>query len=182
MYSHRLIIYLLLSLALHGSLLGISVSKPASSVPAQRLHALLRLPQELPKLPDLVPLSVPDSLLKNTVEDERPSVAPPRLEPPPVRNRRKSVSKSAVTRQEIQTVQRKLAEYVFYPEQAKRLGLEGTVRLFVELSNDGHVLDVRIIDSTGYPILDNAAIKGFYAIGRLPGESDIWAYTFQLEE
>ena len=40
---------------------------------------------------------------------------------------------------------------------------------------------IRVVSSSGFPILDNAAIKGFYAVGRLPGKSDTWSYTFHLE-
>ena len=29
--------------------------------------------------------------------------------------------------------------------------------------------DVRVVVSSGFPLLDNAAVKGFYAVGRLPG-------------
>ena len=61
------------------------------------------------------------------------------------------------------------------------MGIEGTVVLFVDLSREGKVEDVRVVSSSGFPILDNAAIKGFYAVGRLPGKSDTWSYTFHLE-
>ena len=180
----RLIIALLFSLALHASLLSMDLLKPFPSAPAPRLQALLRLPPEPIKPPEQPPLPTTDPLLKNTIEPSPNTTAPkPKPSPtPPARNNRKAPSKESVARQEIQTVQKKLSQYVFYPEQARMQGLEGTVRLFVELADDGRVLDVRVIGSTGYPVLDNAAIKGFYAVGRFPGGSDIWDYTFQLED
>ncbi|MDR2451095.1 MAG: energy transducer TonB [Candidatus Accumulibacter sp.] len=167
-----LIIALTLSLVLHGGVLmtgGLRFAPPAGEA---ALRATLRPPVET-SLPETA-----DALLKNTLDDE-----PERLEnppPPPPEKRGTPVTPSVAGRQ-MDAVRRKLSEYVFYPEQAKRLGLEGTVTLFVELSGDGRVEDVRVVESSGYPLLDHAAVKGFYALGRLPGESGYWEYRFQLE-
>jgi protein TonB len=175
--SRSLIIALALSLVLHGGLLFTSAFRfsPAPRPPA--LLASLRLPPELAKLPE--PIPVEDTLLKNTIEDEPPEKQAPT--PPPEEKRKTPVPSNVVSQREMETVRKKLSEYVFYPEQARQLGLEGTVTLFVELSDEGRVEDVRVIESSGYPILDNAAIKGFYALGRLPGKSDYWNYAFRLE-
>jgi protein TonB len=177
--SRPLIIALSLSLVLHGSLLFTSAFRfsPAPRHPA--LLASLRLPPDLAKLPE--PLPDADTLLKNTIEDESPEKLPPTPLPPPKKKRETSVPSNAANKHEMAAVQKKLSEYVFYPEQARQLGLEGTVTLFVELADDGRVEDVRVIASSGYPILDNAAVKGFYAVGRLPGKSDYWDYVFELE-
>ena len=44
-----------------------------------------------------------------------------------------------------------------YPRASLRLGEEGTVRLSIEVAADGLVLSVSILESSGYPRLDNAA-------------------------
>jgi protein TonB len=168
-----LIIALTFSLVLHGSLLSAGAFRfPPAPRPAV-LRAALRLPPDTAKLPESEPL------LKNTIEDERPEKSSPT--PPPKEKHKTSRPSTATNKRPMDAVRKKLSEYVFYPEQARRLGLEGTVTLFVELSGDGHVENVRVIASSGYPILDNAAIKGFYAVGRLPGKSDYWDYAFHLE-
>ncbi|GHU33348.1 hypothetical protein AGMMS50256_25100 [Betaproteobacteria bacterium] len=177
--SRPLIIALTLSLVLHGGLLFTSAFRfsPAPPLPPLGLLASLRLPPDLAKLPE--PLPDTDTLLKNTIEDEQPETLPMPLE-----EKRKTPSPTPSplpNKREMETVRKKLSEYVFYPEQARQLGIEGTVTLFVELGNDGRVEDVRVVTSSGYPILDNAAIKGFYAVGRLPGKSDYWDYAFRLE-
>ena len=56
----------------------------------------------------------------------------------------------------------------FFARQVER-GIEGEVRLILKLGADGVVDDVSIAASSGYPILDNAAIKAAYAMGRLAG-------------
>ena len=174
---HRLIIALTLSLVLHGSLLVVDAFRPAAPTPPPPLRASLRLPAEPARLAEPPPL--PDTLLKNTIEDTKSRQAPT---PPPVAERKSAATRAKqLTQREIRAVQRKLSEYVFYPEQARQMGIEGTVVLFVALAADGQVQDVRVVASSRHPILDNAAIKGFYAIGRLPGTSDTWSYTFHLE-
>lgn len=174
----RLIIAFALSLVLHGSLLLADTFEAPPLPPAPALRASLRLPPELEKPAE--PPPVAETLLKNTIADERPEKPPAPPTPPPAKERRKTPAPTADKR-EMAAVRRKLSEYVFYPEQARKLGLEGTVELFVDLADDGRVEDVRIVASSGFPILDNAAVKGFYAVGRLPGRSRVWHYTFQLE-
>lgn len=180
----RLIIAVTLSLVLHGGLLVADAFKPAAPRPRPALQAILRLPPE-PARPAETP-PIPDSLLKNTIEEEALQEDAPKPPPPVAKKKIETPNTSPptpkpLTQREIRAVQEKLAEYVFYPEHARALGIEGTVELFIELSANGKVEDVRVVSSSGYPILDNAAIKGFYAIGRLPGTSDTWSYTFQLE-
>lgn len=182
--SLRLIIAFTLSLVLHGGLLVADAFKPATPRPRPALQALLHPPPE-PARPAEIP-PIPDSLLKNTIEEEAPREDIPKPPPPMAKKKietpnTKPPTPKPLTRREIRAVQKKLAEYVFYPEQARAMGIEGTVVLFVELGKDGKVEDVRVVSSSGYPILDNAAVKGFYAIGRLRGTSDTWSYTFHLE-
>ena len=44
-----------------------------------------------------------------------------------------------------------------YPLSARQQGLEGTVSLRFEMLADGTVSQVNVLESTGYPILDEAA-------------------------
>lgn len=44
-----------------------------------------------------------------------------------------------------------------YPDEARRLGLEGELRLLLMLFPDGRVDEVRILSSSGHPVLDRAA-------------------------
>lgn len=46
-----------------------------------------------------------------------------------------------------------------YPEQARRRGWEGTVLLRVQLDANGRVQAVTILQSSGYPVLDQAAVS-----------------------
>ena len=77
-----------------------------------------------------------------------------------------------------------MSQYVYYPPEAVTRGIEGEVRLILKLSTDGSVEDVVIGASSGHPILDNAAIKAAYAMGKLTGVTSrelILPVSFRLE-
>lgn len=44
-----------------------------------------------------------------------------------------------------------------YPEEARRRGLHGDVRMLVSINRDGSVRDMRVLQSSGHAILDDAA-------------------------
>lgn len=46
-----------------------------------------------------------------------------------------------------------------YPEQARRKGIEGSLRLMVALFPDGSIRNVEILQKSGYPLLDAAALR-----------------------
>ena len=183
--SVRLIIAFTLSLVLHAVLLFTDAWRPAPPRSAPALIASLRpAPPPEPVIKPIEPPPVAEELIKNTLDEDKAKDSarnPPTAKAPPPKPARRPAETSSISRHEMAAVRKKLSEYVFYPEQARRLGLEGTVSLFVTLTDDGRVDDVRVDASSGYPILDNAAVKGFYAVGRFPGKSGIWHYTFRLE-
>jgi len=45
-----------------------------------------------------------------------------------------------------------------YPDQARRLGQQGTVRLKIDVATDGSVSDASIVNSSGSDVLDEAAV------------------------
>ncbi len=50
-----------------------------------------------------------------------------------------------------------------YPRSARRLGLEGTVRILVSLDQNGKVISARVVSSSGYGMLDESALKAIRA-------------------
>lgn len=46
-----------------------------------------------------------------------------------------------------------------YPDDARRRGIHGTLRLLVALWSNGTIKDVQVLESSGYKILDQAAIR-----------------------
>jgi protein TonB len=149
----RLTFALALSLTLHGSLfLTYALEHPA--VPA-RPRALQALLQPTPK----TEAQLAEPVLKNTLAVEAPKQLSQSLPPAPVQSKTAQVS----------TAQTKLAQHLYYPPEAVHRGLEGEVRLLIVLSDDGSIVDVNIAAGSGYPLLDDAAIKAAYAMGKLSG-------------
>jgi protein TonB len=56
-----------------------------------------------------------------------------------------------------------------YPAVARRLGLEGTVRVLIRVGVDGVVLGVTILQSSGHRILDEAAVSAIESWILQPG-------------
>lgn len=55
---------------------------------------------------------------------------------------------------------------ITYPERARRMGWEGKVILSFVISETGSVNDVRILKSSGYPVLDEAAKEALFKINQ----------------
>ncbi|MBI5451295.1 MAG: energy transducer TonB [Gammaproteobacteria bacterium] len=59
-----------------------------------------------------------------------------------------------------------------YPFLARQRGWQGQVILNVRIEVDGRVSDIAIADSSGYPLLDQSAVKAAHAVARLEGVSE----------
>lgn len=167
MFDRHLTLALTASLLLHAAVLGAGAFKALlKPPPAPSLQVVLRVPA--PPAPPAEPM------LKNTLdpEPEQPREAdrPKPPEPPPSA---KPVPRPAAEpkpeKKQVQAAQRKLAEHTFYPPEAIARGLEGEVRVILVLTEDGSIADVQVAASSGHAILDNAAVKAAWAMGRLPG-------------
>lgn len=153
-----------LSLALHAApLLPGLWPRPA----APPLRPVLRAELRPPALP--APVAPAESLLKNTLDVEAEKPLPPPSPAPAPEIRRPAANKARapqVAKREVRSAQKKLAQHLYYPPEAVARGLEGEVRLLVTLGADGGIADVRVAASSGYPLLDNAAAKAAWAMGR----------------
>lgn len=144
------------SLLLHAAVLGggALLKQPrAKPTPAQTmLEATLR------------PADLAEPLIKDTLAE---AVQP--LPPAPPKPARLADQSAAPSGKQIAAATRKLAKHVYYPPEAFTRGIEGEVRLLLTLGEDGAVLDVAVASGSGHAILDQAAVRAAYAMGRLPG-------------
>jgi protein TonB len=164
MPPRRLLLAFAVSLVLHAAALwGDAFKDLLKQPPPKVLQVNLRLP----------PVETPpvEPLVKNTLDPEEPkpesSPPEPRLETRPKAPPRPAPKK--VEKRQVQAAQQKLAKHLYYPADAIARGLEGEVRLLLLLGEEGAITDVQIASSSGHAILDNAAIKAAYAMGRLSG-------------
>ncbi len=70
----------------------------------------------------------------------------------------------------------------YYPQASVRYGIYGSLRLLVVLRQDGSLEDVRVLSSSGYAVLDEAAIKTVrMAAPFAPFPTELRATTDRLE-
>ena len=72
-----------------------------------------------------------------------------------------------------------------YPPVSRRLGEQGTVVLEVLVDPSGRVIDVKVVQSSGFPRLDQAALDGVkanyrFAPGTVDGKPQPMRYTFKF--
>ena len=74
-------------------------------------------------------------------------------------------------------VRQELAKAQRYPSRALDLGIEGTVKLRIDVSKDGDVTSYTLAQSSGSSILDEAALRMAKDLGRLPARESGAAQT-----
>lgn len=82
-------------------------------------------------------------------------------------NKKNTVSKARV----VSLIYRELNNHFTYPKIAQRRNWQGQVLLAFRLSSNGNIEDIKINHSSGYNILDQAAIISLKKIGQLPQTS-----------
>ena len=63
-------------------------------------------------------------------------------------------------------LQQELAHFFYYPPQAQRRGIQGLVLIGFKLTQHGRIDSVSISKSSGYSVLDNAALDAFNQASR----------------
>lgn len=61
------------------------------------------------------------------------------------------------------------ATHFYYPPLAQRRGWEGRVRVGLHISADGRLTRIRLLESSGYRVLDRAAVRSLERVAGLPG-------------
>lgn len=77
-------------------------------------------------------------------------------------------------------IRKRIEQAKFYPDWARSRGIEGTVKLLFTLSADGSVMEVKVLSSSGFPILDKAAIEAVERAAPYPVVED-WPGVLQLQ-
>jgi len=62
----------------------------------------------------------------------------------------------------INTIYKKIIDAVYYPQDAKNAGWQGTTKLSLNINYDGTLKEVKLLQSSGYRILDEAALETVY--------------------
>lgn len=203
---HQLLWFVLVSLALHGSVLAgwqaarlLTLGETAAAGENITLQAVLTRPEPIAEKKTEQPASVePKSKrqtttasaqakadsLPNKMVAEKTVISSaqnsPSTPPSQITQQEKSATEEGAPAQKGATtdlnesevrplvgrIRLALAEHFRYPLQARRLGWQGEVVLAFRLEADGRILDARIARSSGYGVLDRAALD---ALGNVKG-------------
>jgi len=65
-------------------------------------------------------------------------------------------------------IRRRLQEALIYPAISRKRGVEGITRIRFSIGPDGHAREIATTDSSGDPLLDEAAERSAVDAGKLP--------------
>lgn len=194
--SHRsLVLALGFSAILHGALLPnwlgmFNTPKPPPPPPRMTATLIPAVPPPQPELKlDETELLPPEP----TPQPEPPKPAPqkpqkpPKVEAPKPKPEKHNVP-GTLPPPAAKEAQKQLARMArkegFYPLEAIKKGWQGEILVQIFLDANGHVIAARVENSSGYPILDEAALKAARALKSLPADGVEEAFltvSFRLE-
>jgi protein TonB len=117
---------------------------------------------------DKVLTKEPIATLARTTENQRATTP---AENPVIHTNNEHIADKLVQGQ----LQMIFASYFAYPPLAQRRNWQGEVRLGLRIEADGQLSNIRVVQSSGYSILDNAAIKSLRQIAAFP-DADNWLH------
>jgi len=118
------------------------------------LEKIVDPPKEVEPVPETEPELEPESEPEEVPEYTEEEVAEEVIEVPPVANE-PAVDFSSV----IQGIRKKLIQKKIYPYAARKKGIQGIVFILLKLDEHGYLIELRITQSSGYKILDKAAVS-----------------------
>lgn len=158
----------LLSLLLHALALGIagwwlSLRPPPPSSPE---------PLEV----SLAPLEAPPPALlpPEPSEPEPPAQTAPAptelkpLPPPPPPSKAPTPAPTAAAAEITRAASRQVVQHLFYPPAAIAQGQQGEAMVMLFLDANGNAMAARLEHSSGYPLLDDAAVQAALAVRSMP--------------
>ncbi len=163
-----------LSLLLHGLPFASAwwPTAPEPNRPPAALQARLSAPAPAAVLP-LISLVEPEASPPESVTPPQPPAPPavsPGKKPPLPAVDRKAAAKtwSEHIRQQFSQQQ---AQGLFYPEAARRQGIEGEVLVLLLVDAAGAIAAARVEESSGHPLLDEAALRAVRQLRSLPADT-----------
>lgn len=163
MREERLYLALALSVCIHALVFykpDMHTDKVVKEAPSNRVLAQVQL-----SIPELK--IKPPELLEPVVETQAHLKTTPKIE-----SKRGSVRSSSDWTQAVKKqFKKQQAEGKFYPLDAINQGIEGIVQVLIVLDASGNVTASRIEQPSGFPILDNAALRAVKSLHTLPSDT-----------
>jgi len=161
--DYRLALALLLSLLAHLAPLLSDLAESRPPIPPPRMRAELRPAERQP--PPVVPLELPEPVAQTSPtpqKEKTPKLSTKQPSPQRVTDWQHAVRQQFKKRQE---------RGDYYPAEAIALGQQGEVLVLLFLDNAGNVAAARVEESSGYPLLDQAALNNVRNLRSLPADA-----------
>lgn len=157
-----------LSLLLHALLLGAGGwwldRHPRGTAELPPLEVSLTPPEAPPPA-----LSAPEPTVPEALPEAGKTAVPPQQRPAPPSQPEPAANTAAGTVAAIaQAANRQIAQYLFYPPEAIAQGLQGQALVRLYLDEKGDAITARLERSSGYPLLDDAAVRAAAAVRAMP--------------
>ncbi len=133
---------------------------PVTRPPFTKEPKILAISRSLPARPDLLPIRrqplrpSPECIESAPSVDVAPAVSTP-VKPVEVARVPGQISLDSFRRQILSSIERAKR----YPRIASRMGLEGTVEISFLLTREGEAVDVEVVESSGYAVLDQGGSR-----------------------
>jgi protein TonB len=161
--DYRLVLALALSLMLH---LAPLLNEISSTPPPPPKTAPVQAQLRPPPAPVQAPLMMPEQ------PAPKASVSPKNISHPQIVQQGPAPIRVSSWQDEVKQQIRKLDERgLFYPAEAIAQGLEGETLVLLITDEGGQVRAARIEQSSGYHILDEAALRAVRALRSLPADT-----------
>jgi len=99
----------------------------------------------------------------------------PKITPSPAQITKKSEARV------ISIIYKELSQYFTYPKLAQKRNWQGKVLLSLRLSSSGKIKEIQLNNSSGYSVLDQAAIVALRKVDQLPNISKWLDHDIELE-
>ncbi len=141
-----------------------AIEQPIQTVQPPRPEKIIEQPQVVVPVTDApAPVAVPTPPVTPDIQAE-----PVKAEPQAPR------SNAAAEGQFAQDVRMRIERKKIYPDTARDLGMSGEVEVSYELDRAGHLLHAEIATSSGYKLLDQAALKAVKSATYKNFPDDAW--------
>jgi len=150
------------------------------------LRYLPPLPSAIRTPPQVMEVEIDVSALETISEEELKKIAEPDRYKDPTKTSKDSISQDESSEDDTISLESKAPEYLSYmhqiknrvrrhwvfPVEALKKNQSGRLVAVFTLRNDGKLLNVRLDSSSGYKLLDQAALKALREAGPYPGFPD----------
>lgn len=188
--------FMLVSASVHAVLVITSNSSTNITLPSSTGSALNVKIQEnhKPLAQKIITTSAPKNITKKTIQQETPQKITKKsssLKKLVKIAQKKTIDKITITAEDhqhseskarvISIIYKELNQYFTYPKLAQKRNWQGKVLLSLRVNSNGKINNVKIHSSSGYKVLDQAAIESLLKVEYLPKISSWLPYDINLK-